>query len=196
MQAVEKEFARIMPSDMGYSYSGMSFQEKKAEQGISLGAIFALSGAFAFLLLASLYESWSLPVSIALSVPIAILGAFATLWVAGQELDLYAEIGLIMLIGLAAKNAILVVEFAQDRLAEGMPLLQATLAGAAARLRPILMTSLAFILGCIPLALATGPGAAARQSVGITVIGGMCVATFVGIFFIPFCYYCVARRRR
>ena len=196
MQAVEKEFARIMPSDMGYSYSGMSFQEKKAEQGISLGAIFALSGAFAFLLLASLYESWSLPVSIALSVPIAILGAFATLWVAGQELDLYAEIGLIMLIGLAAKNAILVVEFAQDRLAEGLPLLQATLAGAAARLRPILMTSLAFILGCIPLALATGPGAAARQSVGITVIGGMCVATFVGIFFIPFCYYCVARRRR
>ena len=196
MQALENEFARTMPSDMGYSYSGMSFQEKKAEQGISLAAIFALSGAFAFLLLASLYESWSLPVAIALSVPVAILGAMATLWVGGQELDLYAEIGLIMLIGLAAKNAILVVEFAQDRLAEGMPLLQATLAGAAARLRPILMTSLAFILGCIPLALATGPGAEARRSVGITVIGGMSVATFVGIFFIPFCYYLIARIRQ
>ena len=133
--------------------------------------------------------------AIVLSVPVAILGAFATLWVAGSELDLYAEIGLIMLIGLAAKNAILVVEFAQDRVAEGMPLLQATLAGAAARLRPILMTSFAFILGCVPLALATGPGAVARRSVGITVIGGMSVATLVGVLFIPFCYYLVARVR-
>ena len=154
MSALEETFAATMPDDMGYSYSGMSYQEKKAAQGVSLGGMFAISGVFAFLLLASLYESWSLPVSIVLSVPIAILGAVCTLWVAGMELDLYAEIGLIMLIGLAAKNAILVVEFAQDRLAEGIPLLQATLAGAEARLRPILMTSFAFILGCIPLALA------------------------------------------
>lgn len=196
MDALEDTFARCMPQDMGYSYSGMSYQEQKAAQGVSLGAIFALSGVFTFLLLAALYESWSLPWAIGLSVPIAILGAFVALWITGMPLNLYAKIGLIMLTGLAAKNAILVVEFAQNRRAEGMPLLQATLAGAAERLRPILMTSLAFILGCVPLALATGPGAVARQSVGITVIGGMCVATFVGIFFIPFCYYCVARLRR
>ena len=196
MAALEETFSRTMPNDMGYSYSGMSYQEKKAAEGVSLGGIFAISGVFAFLLLASLYESWSLPLAIVLSVPVAIFGALATLWLSGMALDLYAEIGLIMLIGLAAKNAILVVEFAQDRLAEGMPLRQATLAGAEARLRPILMTSLAFILGCIPLALATGPGAEARQSVGITVIGGMCVATFIGVFFIPFSYYVIARLRK
>ncbi len=195
MAALEQVFARTMPADMGYSYSGMSYQQKKAAEGVSLSGILAISGIFAYLLLAALYESWALPVGIILSVPVAILGAFATLWLAGSQLDLYAEIGLIMLIGLAAKNAILVVEFAQDRVAEGMPLLQATLAGAAARLRPILMTSFAFILGCVPLALATGPGAVARRSVGITVIGGMSVATLVGILFIPFCYYLVARVR-
>jgi HAE1 family hydrophobic/amphiphilic exporter-1 len=196
MAALESAFYRTMPTDMGFSYTGMSYQVQKAAQGVSLPMVLGLSGAFAFLLLASLYESWSLPLSIVLSVPVAILGAFATLWVCGMDLDLYAQIGLIMLIGLAAKNAILVVEFAQDRLAEGMPLLQATLAGASARLRPILMTSLAFIFGCLPLAFATGPGAEARRSVGITVIGGMSVATFIGIFFIPFCYYCIARLRR
>lgn len=196
MSALESAFYRTMPTDMGFSYTGMSYQVQKAAQGVSLPMVLGLSGAFAFLLLASLYESWSLPLSIVLSVPVAILGAFATLWVCGMDLDLYAQIGLIMLIGLAAKNAILVVEFAQDRLAEGMPLLQATLAGASARLRPILMTSLAFIFGCLPLAFATGPGAEARRSVGITVIGGMSVATFIGIFFIPFCYYCIARLRR
>ena len=196
MAALESAFYRTMPTDMGFSYTGMSYQVQKAAQGVSLPMMLGLSGAFAFLLLASLYESWSLPLSIVLSVPVAILGAFATLWVCGMDLDLYAQIGLIMLIGLAAKNAILVVEFAQDRLAEGMPLLQATLAGASARLRPILMTSLAFIFGCLPLAFASGPGAEARRSVGITVIGGMSVATFIGIFFIPFCYYCIARFRR
>jgi HAE1 family hydrophobic/amphiphilic exporter-1 len=195
MQALEEVFAETMPSDMGYSYSGMSYQVQKAAQGVSLAGIFAVSGAFAFLLLASLYESWALPVSIVLSVPIAIAGALCTLWCFGMQLDLYAEIGLIMLIGLAAKNAILVVEFAQDRLAEGMPLLQATLAGAAARLRPILMTSFAFILGCIPLAMATGPGAMARRSVGVTVIGGMTVATLLGVLFIPYCYYILSRVR-
>jgi HAE1 family hydrophobic/amphiphilic exporter-1 len=193
MQALEDTFARTMPGDMGYSYSGMSYQQKKAAEGMSLAGIFAISGVFAYLLMAALYESWSLPISIVLSVPVAILGAFATLWVAGQQLDLYAEIGLIMLIGLAAKNAILVVEFAEDRRVEGMPLLQATLAGAKARLRTILMTSFAFILGCVPLALATGPGAEARRSIGITVIGGMSVAALIGILFIPFCYYLIAK---
>ncbi len=195
MQALEDTFARTMPGDMGYSYSGMSYQQKKAAEGMSLAGIFAISGVFAYLLMAALYESWSLPISIVLSVPVAILGAFATLWLAGQQLDLYAEIGLIMLIGLAAKNAILVVEFAEDRRVEGMPLLQATLAGAKARLRPILMTSFAFILGCVPLALATGPGAEARRSIGVIVIGGMSVATLIGILFIPFCYYLIAKMR-
>ncbi len=196
MAALEQCFARTMPEDMGYSYSGMSYQQKKAAEGVSLVGIFAISGIFAYLLLAALYESWALPLSIVLSVPVAILGALGTLWLTGMELDLYAEIGLIMLIGLAAKNAILVVEFAQDRLAEGMPLLQATLAGAKARLRPILMTSFAFILGCVPLALATGPGAEARRSIGITVIGGMTTATLIGILFIPFSYYLIAKMRR
>ena len=196
MQALEDTFARTMPGDMGYSYSGMSYQQKKAAEGVSLAGMLALSGVFAYLLLAALYESWLLPLSIALSVPVALLGALCTLWVAGMQLDLYAEIGLIMLIGLAAKNAILVVEFAQDRLAEGAPLWQATLAGATARLRPILMTSFAFIFGCVPLAFADGPGAEARRSVGITVIGGMCAVTLIGIFFIPFCYHLIARLRR
>ena len=196
MAALEQCFARTMPEDMGYSYSGMSYQQKKAAEGVSLVGIFAISGIFAYLLLAALYESWALPLSIVLSVPVAILGALGTLWLTGMELDLYAEIGLIMLIGLAAKNAILVVEFAQDGLAEGMPLLQATLAGAKARLRPILMTSFAFILGCVPLALATGPGAEARRSIGITVIGGMTTATLIGILFIPFSYYLIAKMRR
>ena len=196
MQALEETFARTMPEDMGYSYYGMSYQQKKAAEGLSLAGIFAISGLFAYLLLAALYESWTLPLTIVLSVPVAILGAFAMLWATGMQLDLYAEIGLIMLTGLAAKNAILVVEFAQERLEEGMPLLQATLAGAKARLRPILMTSFAFILGCVPLALATGPGAEARRSIGVTVIGGMSVATLIGILFIPFCYYLIAKMRR
>ncbi len=196
MQALESAFARTMPGDMGYSYSGMSYQQQKAARGMSLAGIFAISGVFAYLLLAALYESWVLPLTIILSVPVAILGALCTLWLGGLQLDLYAEIGLIMLIGLAAKNAILVVEFAQDRLAEGLPLLQATLAGAQARLRPILMTSFAFILGCVPLALATGPGAEARRSIGTTVIGGMSAATLIGILFIPFCYYLIAAMRK
>lgn len=196
MKQLESCFERSMPAGMGYSYSGMSYQQKKAAEGISLAGVFAISGVFAYLLLAALYESWLLPLSIVLSVPVAIAGAFLTLLLTGQELDLYAEIGLIMLIGLAAKNAILVVEFADERRKEGMNLLRATLAGAEARLRPILMTSFAFILGCIPLALAEGPGAEARRSIGITVIGGMCAAAFVGVFFIPFCYHLVAVLRK
>lgn len=196
MKQLESCFERSMPAGMGYSYSGMSYQQKKAAEGISLAGVFAISGVFAYLLLAALYESWLLPLSIVLSVPVAIAGAFLTLFLTGQELDLYAEIGLIMLIGLAAKNAILVVEFADERRKEGMNLLRATLAGAEARLRPILMTSFAFILGCIPLALAEGPGAEARRSIGITVIGGMCAAAFVGVFFIPFCYHLVAVLRK
>ena len=195
MDAISRTFRESMPGDIGYDYSGMSYQEARSRSQIGLGSIFALSAIFAYLLLASLYESWVLPISVILSVPVAIAGALATLLLAGMQLNLYAEIGLIMLIGLAAKNAILVVEFAQNRLHDGMSLLQATLAGARMRLRPILMTSFAFILGCVPLALASGAGAVARQTVGICVIGGMLAATCIGIFFIPFAYYYIARLR-
>lgn len=195
MAAVESAFRESMPSDMGYDYSGMSYQEARSAHQMSLGGIFVLSAIFAYLLLASLYESWALPLAVVLSVPVAIAGALAALLLAGLQLNLYAEIGLIMLIGLAAKNAILVVEFAQNRVEQGVPLLQATLAGARMRLRPILMTSFAFILGCVPLALASGAGAVARQTVGVCVIGGMLAATCIGIFFIPFAYYLIARRR-
>ena len=195
MESIARTFRNSMPGDMGYDYSGMSYQEALSARQIGLGSIFALSAVFAYLLMASLYESWALPLAVFLSVPIALLGAVLALLVGGMQLNLYAEIGLIMLIGLAAKNAILVVEFAQERLNEGLPLLQATLAGARVRLRPILMTSFAFILGCVPLALATGAGAEARQTVGICVIGGMLAATCFGILFIPFAYHLISRLR-
>ncbi len=194
-QAIERVFNAHMPADMGYDYSGMSYQEARAAQQLGLGSILALSAVFAYLLLASLYESWALPIAVILSVPVAITGALATLWLCNMQLNLYAEIGLIMLIGLAAKNAILIVEFAQNKRQEGLPLLQAALAGARVRLRPILMTSFAFILGCVPLALASGAGAAARQTVGLCAIGGMLAATCLGIFFVPFAYYLISRRR-
>jgi len=195
MSALEEVFAESMPREIGYSYTGMSYQQKKAQTGMSLTMLFAISGLFAYLLLASLYESWLLPISVMLSMPVTILGAMTTLYLADQALNIYTEIGLIMLIGLSAKNAILVVEFAQNRLAEGASILHATLMAARERLRPILMTSLAFILGCIPLVIASGPGAAARQAVGICVVGGMFVVSFIGVFFNPFAYYIIARLR-
>lgn len=193
MAALEAAFERTMPDDMGYSYSGMSFQEQKAAAGLGLGVLLLLSGAFAYLLLASLYGSWSRPLSVALTIPIAVLGAFLGLLAGHMQLDLYARIGLIMLIGLAAKNAILIVEFAQNRREAGFSLLHATLRAAGVRLRPILMTSLAFILGCIPLAAASGAGAAARRVVGFCVIGGMGLATLLGTLFIPWGYFILSR---
>ena len=177
----------------GYGYSGMSYQEKQAQHGITIGMIFAASAIFVFLILASLYESWSLPVAVFMTAPIAILGAFAALWIFGQQLNIYSEIGLIVLIALAAKNAILIVEFAVLELKQGKDLLTSTLDAARIRLRPILMTSIAFIMGCLPLALATGAGAAARQVVGIGVIGGMITAVFIGVFFIPSFFYLIAK---
>ncbi len=195
MAALEKVFRETMPSDMGYSYTGMSYQEKKAQEGVSLMMVFALSGLVAYLLLASLYESWLLPIAVLLSIPVAVVGALATLSIAGQSFNLYTEIGLIMLIGLAAKNAILVVEFAQNRLEEGMGIIAATVMAAHVRLRPILMTSLAFIGGCLPLLFATGAGAGARHAVGICVVGGMCTAAFICVFFNPFAYALIAKIR-
>lgn len=193
MNALEEVFAQTMPAGMGYGYSGMSYQEKQAQHGITIGMIFAASAIFVFLILASLYESWSLPVAVFMTVPIAILGAFAALWIFGQQLNIYSEIGLIVLIALAAKNAILIVEFAVLELKQGKDLLTSTLDAARIRLRPILMTSIAFIMGCLPLALATGAGAAARQVVGIGVIGGMITAVFIGVFFIPSFFYLIAK---
>jgi hydrophobic/amphiphilic exporter-1 (mainly G- bacteria), HAE1 family len=204
MLALQEVFAQTMPNDMGYDYKDMSFQEKLAQQGVSPTTVFAFSLLFVFLILAALYESWTLPFSVLLSTPVAVFGAFATLWlrrlVAGWfypaymvqiETDVYSQIGLVMLIGLAAKNAILIVEFAKDEYEQGKPLVDAALAGARIRLRPILMTSFAFILGSVPLWIATGAGSVARQIIGTTVIGGMLAASFLAIFLVPVIFYLV-----
>ena len=151
MRALEETFAETMPSEMGYDYAGMSFQEKKAQEGVPPSVIFGMSLLFVFLILAALYESWTLPFSVLLGTPVAVFGAFAALWARGMENNVYAQIGLVMLIGMAAKNAILIVEFAKLAYERGTPLLEAALEGARLRLRPIIMTSFAFILGCVPL---------------------------------------------
>src|SRR5208283_1311705 len=179
MRALEAVFEETMPLEMAYDYLGMSFQEKQAQQGVSPAAIFGFSLLFVFLILAALYESWSLPFSVLLSTPVAIFGAFGVLWLRRTllgyfepaymvqiENDVYSQIGLVMLIGLAAKNAILIVEFAKDAFENGKPLVEAALEGARLRLRPILMTSFAFILGCVPLWIATGAGSVGRQIMG------------------------------
>ena len=206
MNALEETFAQTMPREMGYDYMGISFQEKTVQQGAPAWVVFGFSLLFVFLILAALYESWSLPFSVLLSTPVAVFGAFAILWlrrtVAGWffpsymvqiESDVYSQIGLVMLIGLAAKNAILIVEFAKDEYEKGMPLVDATLAGARLRLRPILMTSFAFILGNVPLWISSGAGSVARQIIGTVVIGGMLAATVFGIFLIPSIFYLVEK---
>jgi hydrophobic/amphiphilic exporter-1 (mainly G- bacteria), HAE1 family len=193
MQALEEVFRATMPNDMGFDYLGISFQEKKAQESVPPAAIFALSLLFVFLILAGLYESWSLPFSVLLSTPIAVCGAFAVLLVRGMQFNIYAQIGLIVLIGLAAKNAILIVEFAKDEYEKGMELQEAALTGARLRLRPILMTSFAFILGCLPLALSSGAGGIARNVMGSGVIGGMLAATGIAVFFIPMMFYVIEK---
>ncbi|HEY4362189.1 MAG TPA: multidrug efflux RND transporter permease subunit [Bryobacteraceae bacterium] len=193
MKALEETFAQTMPSEMGFDYSGMSFQEQKAAQGVPPSAIFALSLLFVFLILAALYESWSLPFSVLLGTPIAVLGAYLALWLRAFENNVYAQIGLVMLIGLAAKNAILIVEFAKSEYEKGKSLEEASLTGARIRLRPILMTAFAFILGCVPLWIAAGAGAVSRQVMGTAVIGGMLFASLLAIFFIPVTFDVVER---
>jgi HAE1 family hydrophobic/amphiphilic exporter-1 len=206
MHALEEVFARTMPREMGYDYLGMSFQEKKAQQGISPVAIFGFSLLFVFLILAALYESWSLPFSVLLSTPVAVFGTLGALYLRRSaasaifppvlvqiENNVFAQIGLVMIIGLVAKNAILIVEFAKLEYENGATIADAALAGARLRLRPILMTSFAFIAGCMPLALASGSGALARRVLGTGVIGGMLAASGIAIFLIP-AGFCIVER--
>jgi len=191
MAALETVAKEVLPPEMGYDWADLSYQEKRAS-GTAMRS-FGLSLVFVFLILAALYESWTLPFSVLLTVPIAVFGAFAGLLLRGYDLDVYSQIGLIVLVGLSAKNAILVVEFAKTEAEKGRDLVDAALEGASRRLRPILMTSFAFILGCVPLWIASGSGAAGRRILGTVVIVGMLAATTIGIFLIPVTFYVVER---
>ena len=193
LKALEETFANTMPAEMGYDYMGMSYQEKRAAEGVSPAVIFSMSLLFVFLILAAQYESWSLPFSVLLGTPIAVFGEFWFLWMRGLENNVYAQIGLVMLIGLAAKNAILIVEFAKMEFDKGKSPEEAALIAAKLRLRPILMTAFAFILGCVPLWRASGAGAISRRVLGTAVIGGMLAASVLAIFLIPVSFDMVER---
>lgn len=191
MKAMEDVAKEVLPAGFGYAWSDMSYQEKKAEGGQAM--VFGMSFLFVFLILAALYESWSLPFSVLLSVPVAVLGAYGGLLLRNFDNNVFAQIGLVMLIGLTAKNAILIVEFAVLEHSKGKELVAAALEGAKLRLRPILMTSFAFILGCVPLWTAKGAGAIGRKVLGSSVITGMSAATVLGVFFVPVLFVIVER---
>ena len=190
--ALREVAAKVLPAGYAYDFGGLSREEINA--GNSSIYIFMLSVGFVFLFLAALYESWSVPFSVLLSVPIGALGAITALIIFPYLTNnVYAQIGLITLIGLAAKNAILIVEFAKERVDKGEDLLESTIEAVRLRLRPILMTSLAFILGVFPLSLATGAGGVARATIGRTVLGGMLAATSLAIFVVPVLYVGITR---
>jgi multidrug efflux pump subunit AcrB len=191
--AAMQRAAVALPDGFGFEWTGVTFQQLKA--GSTAILIFGLAFVFVFLSLAAQYESWTMPFMVLLSVPFALFGAVLALWLRGLELDVYGEIGLVMLIGLSAKNAILIVEFAKRLREEGKGVLEAAMQAAKLRLRPILMTALAFILGVVPLAIAAGAGAASRQSLGTTVLGGMLASTVLGLMFTPVFYVSIQRLR-
>jgi multidrug efflux pump subunit AcrB len=189
---IERIAAKVLPPDFSLDWSGASFQEKRAS-GTSV-VVLALGALMAFLILAAQYEKWSLPLSVMLALPFGTFGALAAVWLRGLTNDVYFQIGLVTLLGLAAKNAILIVEYAVLKHEEGLSAAAAAVEAARLRFRPILMTSLAFILGVLPLALSTGAGAGARISAGTGVMGGMLAATFLAIFFVPLFFKLISGR--
>jgi len=191
IEVMEDLARRLLPPGMSYEWTGLVFQE--VEAGSWAGLVFALSALFVFLVLAAQYESWLVPLAVILAVPLGVLGALAALWLGGLANDVYAQIGLALLIGLASKNAILIVEFAKERRDRGVDVHEAAREAARLRFRPILMTSFAFILGSLPLVVASGAGAASRHSMGATVVGGMLTVTVLGVLLVPAFYVAVDR---
>ncbi|PBB93666.1 hydrophobe/amphiphile efflux-1 family RND transporter [Mesorhizobium sp. WSM3864] len=191
--AMERAAANVLPRDFGYEWTGITYQELQA--GSIASIVFGLAIVFVFLILAAQYESWAMPFMVLLAVPLALFGAFVVLLLRGMQIDVYSQIGFVMLIGLAAKNAILIVEFARRRREEGLTIVEAAMEAARLRLRPILMTAFAFILGVLPLMFATGAGAASRQSIGTTVFGGMVAATILSLVFVPVFYAVIEKLR-
>jgi multidrug efflux pump len=193
IRAAEETAARVLPEGYQIAWSGQAFQEKRTGRASAIAFVLAI--VMVFLILAALYERWLLPFAVVLAVPFAVFGALSFVWARGLENDIYFQIGLVVLIGLAAKNAILIVEFAQQGFLEGKSATEAALNAARLRFRPIVMTSLAFVLGVLPLMLSTGAGAGARRSMGTGVVGGMLAATFIATIFIPLFFVIVARRK-
>lgn len=193
IEAMQRAAATALPNDFGFEWTGITFQELKA--GSVAIFVFALAIVFVFLILAAQYESWSMPFMVILSVPTALFGALLAIWLRGMQMDVYSQIGFVMLIGLAAKNAILIVEFAKHLREQGMSIVEAAMEAGRLRLRPILMTAFAFILGVVPLMLATGAGAASRQSLGTAVFGGMLAATILTLAFVPVFYAIIEQWR-
>lgn len=189
--AIQEIASSILPQGYSIAWAGTSFEEKKLQSQGNYTSVYAI--IFVFLILAALYESWSIPMAVIISIPFAIFGAALSVLLRGLEADIYFQVGLVTLVGLSAKNAILIVEFAMAKIKEGMPLMEATVEAARLRFRPIIMTSLAFIVGTLPLAISTGAGSASRHIIGTTVVGGMIAATLIGVLFIPLFFYLVVR---